>query len=79
MLRRQVASKAQRVLQPYKSSFAPAIAHRFASTTSTGNGSIHQVIGAVVDVKFDGDKLPAILNALNTQNQGSTLTLEVAV
>jgi F-type H+-transporting ATPase subunit beta len=40
-------------------------------------GSITQVIGAVVDVKFDGD-LPAILNALHIQNQGKTLVLEVA-
>ena len=40
-------------------------------------GTISQVIGAVVDVKFDGE-LPAILNALHTQNQGKTLVLEVA-
>src|ERR1700726_3718074 len=40
-------------------------------------GSISQVIGAVVDVKFEGD-LPAILNALHAQNQGKTLVLEVA-
>ena len=40
-------------------------------------GSITQVIGAVVDVKFEGD-LPAILTALHAQNQGKTLVLEVA-
>jgi F-type H+-transporting ATPase subunit beta len=40
-------------------------------------GHITQVIGAVVDVQFDG-ALPAILNALETQNQGSRLVLEVA-
>jgi F-type H+-transporting ATPase subunit beta len=40
-------------------------------------GSISQVIGAVVDVKFDGD-LPNMLNALRTQNQGKSLVLEVA-
>ena len=40
-------------------------------------GTIAQVIGAVVDVKFDGD-LPAILNALETKNQGNRLVLEVA-
>jgi F-type H+/Na+-transporting ATPase subunit beta len=40
-------------------------------------GRITQVIGAVVDVQFDGH-LPAILNALETQNQGSRLVLEVA-
>jgi F-type H+-transporting ATPase subunit beta len=40
-------------------------------------GRIAQVIGAVVDVKFDGE-LPAILNALETTNQGNRLVLEVA-
>ncbi len=40
-------------------------------------GSITQVIGAVIDVKFDGD-LPSILNALHLQHQGKTLVLEVA-
>src|ERR1700675_3368177 len=40
-------------------------------------GRIAQVIGAVVDVKFEGD-LPAILNALETSNQGNRLVLEVA-
>jgi F-type H+-transporting ATPase subunit beta len=40
-------------------------------------GSISQVIGAVVDVKFEGE-LPLILNALHAQNQGKTLVLEVA-
>src|SRR3974377_1323850 len=40
-------------------------------------GRITQVIGAVVDVKFD-DHLPAILNALETTNRGNRLVLEVA-
>ena len=40
-------------------------------------GRITQVIGAVVDVKFDGH-LPEILNALETNNQGNRLVLEVA-
>ncbi|WOI53077.1 F0F1 ATP synthase subunit beta [Parvularcula sp. LCG005] len=42
-----------------------------------GQGRISQVIGAVVDVQFDGD-LPAILNALETDNHGNRLVLEVA-
>ncbi len=41
------------------------------------HGKITQVIGAVVDVQFDGD-LPAILNALETTNNGQRLVLEVA-
>ncbi|HWA43729.1 MAG TPA: F0F1 ATP synthase subunit beta [Hypericibacter adhaerens] len=40
-------------------------------------GKITQVLGAVVDVQFDGD-LPAILNALHVENQGRRLVLEVA-
>ena len=45
------------------------------STNVTGR--ISQVIGAVVDVQFDGH-LPAILNALETSNGGNRLVLEVA-
>jgi F-type H+-transporting ATPase subunit beta len=44
---------------------------------SNSVGRIRQVTGAVVDVQFD-DHLPAILNALETQNHGSRLVLEVA-
>ncbi|MAU40882.1 MAG: F0F1 ATP synthase subunit beta [Kordiimonas sp.] len=40
-------------------------------------GRITQVIGAVVDVQFDGE-LPNILTALETDNQGNRLVLEVA-
>jgi len=40
-------------------------------------GTISQVTGAVVDVKFDSD-LPAILSALETDNRGNRLVLEVA-
>src|SRR5215470_3304842 len=40
-------------------------------------GTITQIIGAVVDVRFEGE-LPSILNALHTDNGGRTLVLEVA-
>ena len=40
-------------------------------------GKVTQVIGAVVDVQFD-DHLPEILNALETDNNGRRLVLEVA-
>jgi F-type H+-transporting ATPase subunit beta len=40
-------------------------------------GRVAQVIGAVVDVEFDGD-LPDIYNALETTNRGQRLVLEVA-
>ena len=41
------------------------------------HGKVTQVIGAVVDVQFEG-ALPAILNALETDNNGKRLVLEVA-
>jgi len=44
---------------------------------ANAKGKITQVIGAVVDVQFDGD-LPQILNALTTENNGKKLVLEVA-
>jgi F-type H+-transporting ATPase subunit beta len=47
------------------------------ATQTTSVGRITQVIGAVVDVQFE-DHLPAILNALETDNQGQKLVLEVA-
>ncbi len=40
-------------------------------------GKITQVMGPVIDVQFSGD-LPAILNALTTENEGKRLVLEVA-
>ena len=40
-------------------------------------GRVSQVIGAVVDVTFE-DHLPAILNSLETTNNGNRLVLEVA-
>src|ERR1700744_4720265 len=40
-------------------------------------GHVTQVIGAVVDVQFEGE-LPPILNALETSNNGNRLVLEVA-
>src|SRR4051794_32429090 len=60
-----------------------------AATSATGSGPanitvpsnlvgrISQVIGAVVDVAFEGD-LPPILSALVTDNAGTRLVLEVA-
>jgi len=44
---------------------------------ANATGKVTQVIGAVVDVQFE-DKLPAILNALETVNNGKRLVLEVA-
>jgi len=40
-------------------------------------GKISQVLGAVVDVEFEGE-LPSIMNALEVDNNGVRLVLEVA-
>jgi F-type H+-transporting ATPase subunit beta len=47
------------------------------ATPANQTGRITQVIGAVVDVQFEGH-LPAILNAIETTNGGNRLVLEVA-
>jgi ATP synthase F1 beta subunit len=54
-----------------KAAFSSAAAGKSVS------GAITQVIGAVVDVRFDGP-LPKILNALEVQDNDSRLVLEVA-
>src|SRR6202008_108282 len=47
------------------------------ATAANQIGRITQVMGAVVDVQFEG-QLPAILNSLETKNGGNRLVLEVA-
>ncbi len=42
------------------------------------HGHISQVLGAVIDVTFPNGNVPAILNALETDNGGKRLVLEVA-
>jgi F-type H+-transporting ATPase subunit beta len=48
------------------------------ATAKNATGTIAQVLGAVVDVRFEESELPEILNALHVDNQGKTLVLEVA-
>merc|ERR1711907_899405 len=48
-----------------------------AESASVGKGKIKSVIGAVVDVQFDNE-LPNILNALEVEDHGIRLVLEVA-
>jgi len=50
---------------------------KLASNNKGGLGKVTQVMGAVVDVQFDGE-LPAILSALTLDNDGKKLVLEVA-
>jgi F-type H+-transporting ATPase subunit beta len=59
---------------------APAkkrVTKKAANTNRVATGKISQVIGAVVDVVFEGE-LPEIQNALETDNGGNRLVLEVA-
>src|SRR5687768_14556799 len=60
-----------------KTAKAPAEGAAPARATTNIVGRISQVIGAVVDVSFEGE-LPEILSALETDNNGSRLVLEVA-
>ncbi len=41
-------------------------------------GKIVQIIGAVVDVRFQKDQLPRLLNAITIDNHGKQLVIEVA-
>ena len=43
-----------------------------------GTGKIVQIIGAVVDVRFKKHELPRLLNAIECNNNGQRLVLEVA-
>ena len=62
---------------PKKAPAKKPAAKKAAAKSATATGKIAQVIGAVVDVQFDGD-LPPILNALECDNNGNRLVLEVA-
>jgi F-type H+-transporting ATPase subunit beta len=56
---------------------APSAGAAATAAVSNLTGRVAQVIGAVVDVAFEGE-LPPILAALETDNQGNRLVLEVA-
>jgi len=69
---------AKKAAAPRKAAAPQAEATTAAPIATTNNvGVISQVIGAVVDVTFP-DQLPAILSALETDNNGNRLVLEVA-
>jgi len=77
-VRRVPAFTATSVRPATVSSFLKA--RGYATEAKTQPGAIKQVIGAVVDVQFDTQSLPAIFNALEVQNVlgGGRLVLEVA-
>jgi len=81
MARAAAKTTAAETTAPAKAPARKPAASKAAATTSAAvsgaPGKISQVIGAVVDVTFDG-YLPAILNALEVENNGNRLVLEVA-
>lgn len=49
-----------------------------ATKEKMNTGKITQIVGVVIDVEFSEDNLPAIYNALEIDNNGNRLVLEVA-
>ena len=41
-------------------------------------GKIHQIIGPVIDIKFNENEMPELLNAINIEFEGKTIVSEVA-
>lgn len=41
-------------------------------------GIISQIIGPVIDVRFDPEEIPKLLNAINIEKDGKTIVAEVA-
>ena len=41
-------------------------------------GKVVQVVGPVLDIRFDNGHLPALLNAVHVDNEGETVVCEVA-
>merc|ERR1711977_801253 len=66
--------KAGMISNAFKRSAAPLLRNH---ARAVSNGRVSAVIGAVVDVEFDGE-LPAIYNSLEVQDTDTRLVLEVA-
>ncbi|KAF8917486.1 ATP synthase F1 beta subunit [Mucidula mucida] len=76
--RTAAASSPSKSLQRPQHVAQPAV-RSYATEAKGAIGSVKTVIGAVVDVQFDTDNLPPILNALEVQDfHGGRLVLEVA-
>ena len=41
-------------------------------------GKVVQIVGAVVDIRFDKERLPDLLNAIEIDNKGTKIVAEVA-
>ena len=40
-------------------------------------GIIQQIIGPVIDIKFDEEQMPNLLNAIHIEQNGKTIVAEV--
>lgn len=74
---KKAPAKAAAKKAPAKKATVKKAVVKKAAPLKGATGKVTQVIGAVVDVQFTGN-LPAILNALETDNNGNRLVLEVA-
>ena len=45
---------------------------------ANAKGTVVQVMGPVLDIRFPSGQLPNLLNAIEIDNRGKTLTVEVA-
>ncbi|KAG1667057.1 hypothetical protein FOA52_000420 [Chlamydomonas sp. UWO 241] len=77
MAMRRAAKLAQWVTSANSSSARFGIARAFAAEAAPSHGVVSQVIGPVVDVRFDGE-LPSILSALEVMDHNIRLVLEVS-
>ncbi|OLY85144.1 ATP synthase subunit beta, mitochondrial [Smittium mucronatum] len=59
-------------------SVANSILRTYAAEANKSSGKVRSVIGAVVDVQFEQDNLPPILNALEVPGMKGRLVLEVS-
>jgi len=75
----KTVQKASKKVSSTKKSTATKVSKPKKVVEAISMGKISQVMGAVVDVKFNSNKdLPAILTALECKNNGQKLVLEVA-
>lgn len=72
------ATETPKNTQPTQTKKSPQKSQATNTETITKSGQISQVIGAVVDVQFEGGEIPRILNALEVQGTEHRLVLEVA-
>jgi F-type H+-transporting ATPase subunit beta len=77
MAMRGVANRLAQWASSSSSNSSFQVARAFAADAGPSHGVVSQVIGPVVDVRFDGE-LPSILSALEVMDHNIRLVLEVS-